>query len=170
MKIRPIRPEEYPLLKDFLYDAIFVPEGAPIPPREIINRPELAVYIENFGQPDDLCLMAESCGHIVGAVWTRILDGEIKGYGNIDSCTPEFAISVKKEFRRQGIGRKLMEEMIALLKSHGYKKVSLSVNKENYASEMYRKLGFLAAPREHDGEGQEEDDLMVLDLQKGAEL
>lgn len=31
---------------------------------------------------------------------------------NIDRVTPEFAISVKKEFRRQGIGVRLMKSMI----------------------------------------------------------
>lgn len=39
-----------------------------------------AVYITDFGQPDDLCLMAESYGHLLGAVWTRILAGRVKGY------------------------------------------------------------------------------------------
>ena len=40
-KIRTIRESEYSLLKDFLYEAIFVPEGVPAPSRSIINRPEL---------------------------------------------------------------------------------------------------------------------------------
>jgi len=46
-------------------------------------------------RPDDLCMVAESCRHILGAVWTRILAGKVKGYGNVDDHTPEFAISVK---------------------------------------------------------------------------
>lgn len=160
IEIRPIKPEEYPLLKDFLYDAIYLPEGAAAPSREIVNHPEIAVYITDFGQPDDLCLVAESYGHLLGAVWTRILAGKVKGYGNVDEHTPEFAISVKKEFRQQGIGSKLMQEMIVLLKSKGYEKVSLSVNKDNYAYRMYQKLGFQVI-RE-----QDEDYLMVLELQE----
>ena len=35
--IRDIRPEEIPLLEDFLYEAIFVPEGVPAPPRDIVR-------------------------------------------------------------------------------------------------------------------------------------
>ncbi len=65
------RSREYPLLEDFLYDAIYLPEGAPKPPGEIINQPELAVYISDFGQPDELCMVAEACGHILGAVWAK---------------------------------------------------------------------------------------------------
>lgn len=157
-EIRLIRPEEYPLLKEFLYDAIYLPEGAAAPPREIINQPELAAYITDFGQPDDLCMVAEAYGNILGAAWTRILAGKVKGYGNVDDHTPEFAISVKKEFRQQGIGSELMQEMIVLLKNRGYEKVSLSVNKDNYAYRMYQKLGF------HVLREQDEDYLMVLSL------
>lgn len=157
--IRCLKREEYSLLESFLYDAIYVPKGVAAPPKEIIHQPELAVYIEDFGQPDDVCLVAESQGHILGAVWTRILAGKVKGYGNIDDGTPEFAISVKKEFRHQGIGSRLMQEMIALLKDKGYEKTSLSVNKDNYAYQMYRNLGFRVVKE------QDEDYLMVLELQ-----
>jgi len=62
-------------LEDFLYDAIYLSEGSAALPSEIINQPELSVYITDFGQPDDLCMAAESCGHILGAVWTGILAG-----------------------------------------------------------------------------------------------
>lgn len=164
IEIRFIRPEEYPLLADFLYDAIYLPEGTMPPPKNIIAQPELSVYIDNFGKPDDLCLIAESGNHILGAVWTRILAGETGGYGNIDERTPEFAISVKKEFRRKGIGSRLMKEMIALLKNKGYEKASLSVNKDNYAGRMYQKLGFQVVPKGQDIKEQDEDYLMVLEL------
>lgn len=160
MEIRPMNPGEYPLLEDFLYDAIYLPEGAPKPPGKIINQPELAVYISDFGQPDELCMVAEACGHILGAVWTGILAGNVKGYGYVDDRTPEFAISVKKEYRQQGIGSKLMEEMITQLKSKEYKKASLSVNKDNYAYRMYQKLGFQVFQQ------RDEDYLMVLELQE----
>lgn len=35
-----------------------------------------------------------------------------------------------------------MNRMIELLKSKGYKRVSLSVQKENYAYNLYKKVGF----------------------------
>ena len=56
---RELRPEERPLLDDFLYEAIFIPEGVPAPPRSIIGQEDLQVYVRNFGQnPDDHCLVA----------------------------------------------------------------------------------------------------------------
>ena len=52
------------------------------------------------------------------------------------------AISVLKEYRGLGIGSKLMKQILKALKEQGYKQVSLSVQKENYAVDMYKKVGF----------------------------
>lgn len=49
MKIRPLCQDESSLLKDFLYEAIFIPKGIEAPSREVINAPELKIYIEDFG-------------------------------------------------------------------------------------------------------------------------
>lgn len=50
--------------------------------------------------------------------------------------------SLYKEYRGQGIGTDMMKEMLSLLKTHGYKRVSLSVQKANYVAKMYEKIGF----------------------------
>lgn len=39
--LREIRESEYGLLKDFLYEAIFIPEGVEPPAKEIVEQPEL---------------------------------------------------------------------------------------------------------------------------------
>lgn len=137
--IREINAAEYPLLEDFLYEAIFIPQGVEPPPRSIINNDELQVYIKNFGEkPDDRCLVAEADGKVVGAVWVRIMED----YGHVDDETPFFAISLYKEYRGHGIGTALMVKMLELLRESGYKKASLAVQKENYAVKMYKKVGF----------------------------
>lgn len=147
-KIREIQRQEYPLLDDFLYEAIFIPEGIDPPPKTIINSPELQVYVENFGElKDDRGLVVEVDGKIVGAVWVRIMND----YGHVDNATPSLAISLYKEYRGFGIGTAMMKEIIALLQAHGYKRVSLSVQKTNYAAKLYRKIGF-----EIVGENEEE--------------
>ena len=138
--IREIRPEEIPALEDFLYEAIFIPEGFPVPPRSIIKNKDLQVYVQDFGkEPDDRCLVAEVDGKVVGAVWTRIMDD----YGHIDNRTPSLAISLYKDYRNRGIGTQLMRCMQERLKSDGYTSVSLSVQKANYALRMYSKVGFI---------------------------
>ena len=137
-KIREIRKNKYSILFDFLYEAIFIPEGMDKPPKSIIEQPELQIYIEDFGKKDDWCLVAEIKEKIVGAVWVRIMDD----YGHIDDETPSFAISLYEEYRNMGIGTALMSDMLELLKNKGYKQTSLSVQKANYAVRMYQKVGF----------------------------
>ncbi|MEY8354911.1 GNAT family N-acetyltransferase [Lachnospiraceae bacterium 54-53] len=137
--IREIKKSEYPLLDNFLYEAIFVPEGMDAPAKSIINTPELQVYISDFGtQEDDHCLVAEADDKIVGAVWVRIMND----YGHIDDETPSFAISLCKEYRGLGLGTEMMKKMLYLLKTNGYKKASLAVQKANYAAKMYQRVGF----------------------------
>lgn len=140
--IREIKPSEINVLKDFLYEAIFQKDEDNLISKDIIKQPEISVYIDNFGKPDDNCLVAEIDGKIVGAVWTRILAGNPKGFGNVNNKTPEFAISLYKDYRNQGIGKKLMLCMLELLKDKGYKQTSLAVQKENYAYNLYSALGF----------------------------
>ena len=137
--IRKIQKQEYPLLDNFLYEAIFIPEGIEPPPKTIITSPELQVYVERFEESkDDWGLVAEVDGKIVGAVWVRIMND----YGHIDDATPSLAISLYKEYRGFGIGTAMVKEILTLLKSHGYRQVSLSGQKANYAAKMYLKIGF----------------------------
>lgn len=137
--IRELRETEYHLLNDFLYEAIYIPEGAEAPPKSMIDKPELQIYTEQFGKDRaDYALAAESNGSVVGAVWVRIMDD----YGHVDENTPSLAISLYKQYRDFGIGTALMKEMILHLKERGCKRVSLAVQKENYALKMYQKAGF----------------------------
>ena len=137
-KIRPLNKSEYSLLDIFLYEAIYIPKGAARPDRDIIRLSELQAYVRDFEKcADDHCLAAESEGTVIGAVWTRIMDD----YGHIDEKTPSLAISVLEGFRGSGAGTALIREMLELLKENGYSAVSLSVQKENPAARLYRRLG-----------------------------
>ena len=138
-KIREIKETEYPLLEDFLYEAIFIPEGVEPPPKSIVNEPELQVYIADFGtQAHDRALIAEIDDRVIGAVWVRIMND----YGHIDDRTPSFAISLYREYRGRGIGTEMMKKMLAVLETCGYKQASLAVQKANYAIKMYFDVGF----------------------------
>ena len=155
MIIREMQRAEYPLLEKFLYEAIFIPNGVEPPAKSIIYRPELQVYISEFGTSEhDISLVADVYGEIVGAVWVRIMND----YGHIDNKTPSFAISVYKKYRGKGVGTALMKEMLTILKMRGYEQASLSVQKANFAAEMYRKLGFQVV------EENEEEYLMLKKL------
>ncbi|MBP6873510.1 MAG: GNAT family N-acetyltransferase [Clostridia bacterium] len=138
-KSRELKLEEAKVLDTFLYEAIYIPQGVASPSKEIINKPELQIYVEEFGSKNgDLCFVAEVDSLIVGAVWVRIMND----YGHIDDETPSFAISLLKDYRNYGIGTALMKKMLEELRNKGYKKASLAVQKVNYAVGMYKKVGF----------------------------
>ena len=137
--IREIRPEEYDLLREFLYQAIYLPEGVEPPPRSVVDLPELQIYVTDFGtQPGDHCLVAEVERKVIGAAWCRIMED----YGHIDNDTPSLAISLLPEYRGQGTGTQLLNALLLLLRENGYQRASLSVQKENPALRLYQRAGF----------------------------
>ena len=139
MTYRPLKYNETELLKEFLYQAIFLPEGTEPPDRSIVELPELALYYKDFGSGTaDSCIVAEDNGRVVGAVWTRIMPD----YGHVDDSTPSLAISLFKEYRGRGTGTQLMQRMLESLKQQGFERVSLSVQKANRAVKLYKRLGF----------------------------
>jgi GNAT superfamily N-acetyltransferase len=93
--IRLLALEDKLFLWEMLYQALHVPEGQPALPREVIHLPELARYVQGWGQP-------------VAAVWLRLLMSENKGYGYVGDDTPELSIAVLPEYRGQGIGTELL--------------------------------------------------------------
>jgi len=161
-KVRAMQTSDYVCLPEFLYQAIYIPEGEELPPREIINNPNISIYIEDFGtQPGDLGVVAKCqvTGQIIGAAWTRI----IPAYGHIDNNTPELAISILPPFRNYGIGTKLMNKLFGVLRGNGYKQTSLSVQKDNPAVRFYQRLGYTVSGERPDHAGHE-DYLMIKEL------
>ena len=157
--IREIKETELAVLETMLYNAIYQREESELLPFDVIMKPEIQGYIQDFSkQEGDFCLVAERNSTILGAVWVRIMTQDRKGYGYIDPYTPELVIALLKEERNKGIGTQLMIKMLKLLKEHGYTQASLSVSKENYAVTMYQKLGFRIL------EENEKDYLMIRTL------
>lgn len=152
--VRELKNKEYEILKDFLYEAIFIPEGVAKPNKDIIYNEDLYLYIKDFGKKDDCCLVIEDDKKIVGACWTRTMND----YGHIDDETPSLAISLYPEYRSMGLGKRLLFEMLNLLRLKGYKKVSLSVQKTNFAYKMYKYLGFVEISE------NKEDYIMICNL------
>ena len=67
-EIREMKKEESGILKEFLYLSIFVPEGEPEFPREILETPEFQVYLEDVGKRADYALLAIADGRQLGDV------------------------------------------------------------------------------------------------------
>lgn len=137
MTIRPILLTDEPFLWKMLYHALYVPEGEPPFPRDIVEQLEISRYVRAWGQPDDAGLIACDDETPLGAVWIR----RMQAYGFVDADTPELSIAILPAYRGQGIGTRLMNELFASLQGR-YAALSLSVSKENPALRLYERLGF----------------------------
>jgi ribosomal protein S18 acetylase RimI-like enzyme len=141
--VRPISLDDEPFLWQMLYQAIFVPEGQPAPPREIVSSPDLARYVSHWGQPDDsgLLAVATTRKEPLGAVWLRRFTKDNKGYGYLDDETPELSIALLPAYRNKGIGTRLLIALFDIAQNR-YKAISLSVSADNPAARLYERLGF----------------------------
>ena len=51
-------------------------------------------------------------------------------------------VVIDKRYRGLGIGTSLLKQLLSVERLAGYSKISLSVQKSNYAVKMYKKAGF----------------------------
>jgi ribosomal protein S18 acetylase RimI-like enzyme len=117
----------------------------------VLERPEVARYVKGWGRPGDAAVVAEKAsGELVGAAWFRLFEATEPGYGFVDDRTPELGIGVEPGHRGEGIGRALLEALVASAREAGYSALSLSVGEENPALRIYERAGF---ERHAHGEG-----------------
>ncbi|WP_051062392.1 GNAT family N-acetyltransferase [Ilumatobacter nonamiensis] len=137
---RPWRTADVPFLWDMLFESLHVRDGGQPFARNVLDRPEIAHYLTDFGQRDgDDAQLAESGGVPVGAAWCRRLDSLDPGYGYVSDDIPELGMAVRSEWRRRGVGRRLLGDLLDRNPT-----MSLSVDDENVsAAHLYRSLGFV---------------------------
>ncbi|TXK84200.1 GNAT family N-acetyltransferase [Paenibacillus sp. N3.4] len=140
--VRSLEQQDYDFFMHMHYESINILEGKP-PKHELLNAPNIKKYNKGWGKSGDRALVALSDNKLVGAVWYRLLDEMDKGYGFVDSETPELGVAVLPDFRQQGIGAILMKEIIQQARYDGFSSLSLSVDPNNHlAVRLYEKLGF----------------------------
>jgi ribosomal protein S18 acetylase RimI-like enzyme len=141
--IRPVEKSDEPFLWEMLYHALYVPEGSPPFPKEIVNEPEIAKYVNGWGKSGDLgfVLIDQASRLPVGAVWIRLLESKNPGYGYVDDTIPELSIALLPGYRNLGLGTQLLRHMIEDAAGQ-FSGLSLSVSSENPARRLYERLGF----------------------------
>ncbi len=87
-------------------------------------------------------LLQMSRGKPLVPAWYRFWTEENHSYGFIDETIPEIGIALIAEVRSTGIGTQMMNKLQSHAKEIGCKKISLSVDPNNYARNFYEKLGF----------------------------
>jgi GNAT superfamily N-acetyltransferase len=149
-------------LAEMLYEAVnWRDDGAEERPPfdEMLARPELRRYVEGWGRIGDVAIVAlDRRDEPVGGAWYRSFTAEEPGYGFVDEKTPELAIALYPECRRQNVGGLLLGTLLAHARSDGITAMSLSVGRENPARRLYARNGFEVV-------GEHDDSLtMVVDL------
>ncbi|MBQ2932104.1 MAG: ribosomal protein S18-alanine N-acetyltransferase [Clostridia bacterium] len=83
----------------------------------------------------------------IAIYFAAVKEEKVVGYvGLWDICgTAEIIdVAVHRDYRRQGVAKRLLEAMIGECESRGIFEVNLEVRESNFAArELYRKLGFL---------------------------
>ena len=79
----------------------------------------LTRYVDNWGRPGDLALIAHETGNRVGAAWFRLFPASEPGYGFVDEQTPELSISVVPSRRRHGVGQELLDALLQKAQGRG---------------------------------------------------
>jgi len=119
----------------------------PIQPRprqdDFVHNPEFRKLIKDWGRPGDSGMMALDGEKPVAAGWFRLWNQDEHSYGFVDGSTPELSIAVRKEYRSQGIGRKLLRSLFDEAIRLGFSDLSLSVDPSNFALLLYESEGFI---------------------------
>ncbi|MGD1859010.1 MAG: GNAT family N-acetyltransferase [Leptolyngbyaceae cyanobacterium] len=109
---------------------------------EALQHPLLARYAVGWGRPGDVGYGAWQAATPIGAAWLRLWSGDNKGFGYIDDDIPELSIGVAPDYRGQGVGTRLLNELLADAKGR-FSAVSLSVRGDNPAVHLYSRVGFV---------------------------
>ncbi len=127
--------------------------------RRVLSSPSTAHYIADWPQADDLGVVAQVGNESVGAAWLRFFAASRPGYGFVAADTPELTIGVATRWRGRGLGRALLEAIEVRALQADIKKISLNVERKNFAQKLYLAQGYhVLSP------GYEGSDIMVKDL------
>lgn len=143
LNIREASASDEPFLREMLYHSLYVPEGRAPFDRDIVNRQDIAMYVEGWGRSGDLGLIAVDTrsGEAVGAVWMRIFTAPERGYGYVGDNIPELGIAVLPTHRGCGIGSALLQRLVEMAAA-AYDAITLSVSTDNPAQRLYERVGF----------------------------
>ena len=142
--IREAEVSDLPLLYSMLFEAAATnPEVEKMDREAALSLPQIRKYVEGWGREGDRAFVAaEPAGRPLGAAWYRIFPEEDPAYGYVSPDVPELTIGVVEDARRKGIGTQLMQRIIDAARGDGYRALSLSVEKDSKAVELYKRYGF----------------------------
>jgi ribosomal protein S18 acetylase RimI-like enzyme len=145
---RPARLDDFAFLATMLGEAaVWRPEKRTPTADEVMTDPRYAMYLDGWPRQGDFGLVAED-GDPVGAAWYRTHTEARHGHGFVAEDVPELSIAVIATRRGQGIGRRLLLELVEASVAQGYRALSLSVAQHNPVRALYESAGFALTERD----------------------
>ncbi len=127
--------------------------------RRVLSAPSTAHYIAGWPRDTDLGVIAETDRERIGAAWLRFFPAGHPGYGFVASDVPELTIGVAAHWRGRGVGRGLLRAIAGHARPAGIRRISLSVERKNFARDLYLSEGYQVVAASGAG-----SDTMVKDL------
>lgn len=136
--------QDLPFLYEMLYEAVYWRLSVNRPsPQDGLTKPEIARLIDGWGRENDTVMIAESViGQPVGAAWYRYWNDNNHSYGYISDEIPVLVLALRMDWRRQGIGSTLLFTLKQQACEQRVKYLSLSVEKDNPAHNLFFRHGF----------------------------
>jgi GNAT superfamily N-acetyltransferase len=150
-------------MADMLVEAVnWSPEWKPRTRRRVLSSPATSRYIAGWPRGTDLGVIAGAGGAPVGAAWLRFFAPDDHGYAYVAADVPELTIGVVASWRGRGAGRALLRAVAARAAAAGVARISLSVERKNFARDLYLSEGYQVI-----GSGGPQADTMVKVLEAG---
>jgi GNAT superfamily N-acetyltransferase len=143
-RIREAVQSDAPFLADMLVEA-FDWTGSHARSRvELLADPVVNRYVRGWRRPGDGGVVAVGPqGAALGACWYRVLGRRDAGYGWVAAGVPELTLGVRPIHRARGVGRALLAAACAQAATAGHQRISLSVERANFAWRLYVSEGFV---------------------------
>lgn len=148
VRCRPAEAEDFRFLATMLGEA--ASRHRPPTADQVLADPRYAMYLAGWPRQGDYGLVAEQDERL-GAAWYRTYTEADHGFGFVSADVPELSIAVVASRRREGIGRRLLVDLIEASVARGHPALSLSVNNRNPARLLYESVGFVQVERRESG-------------------
>jgi len=143
IRIRPAIQADGVFLGDMVVEAANWRQGGALPKHQVLTAPEHSRYVTGWMRPSDAGFIAlDDAGEPIGAAWYRLLPRSDPGFGYVGTGVPELIIGVRPIWRAHGVGRALLQALTEQARASGYARLSLSVERGNFAVTLYRSEGF----------------------------
>lgn len=141
--VRPAGQADGLFLGDMVVEAANWHQGGVRPRHEVLTSSDHSRYVSGWMRPSDAGFVAlDAQGEAIGAAWYRMFPRTEPGFAYVGTGVPELIIGVRPIWRAHGVGRALLQSLCDHARAQGYGRLSLSVERGNFAATLYRSEGF----------------------------